>query len=106
RQVYPALATAYLKGETHYVIGAHGLQGLVRLLEARATAAPVAELAAHPDSALLAARPHPHLTVDPTDYDHVVFLTYSIHGSCIAVVLDLRDGAVGTRARATQEVAA
>ncbi|MCU1537472.1 MAG: 3-oxoacyl-ACP synthase, partial [Humibacillus sp.] len=42
RQVYPALATAYLKGETHYVIGAHGLQGLVRLLEARATAAPVA----------------------------------------------------------------
>ena len=78
----------------------------MRLLEARATGAPVAGLATHPRSALLASRSVPHLTADPTDFSHVVFLTYSTHGTCIAVVLDLRDGAVGTRAANPGRVAA
>lgn len=94
---YPGLATAYLKGDRHYVVGTHGLQGLVRLLEARATGAPVGPLAFHPRSALLQARPMSHLSADPDGYAHVVFLGYSLHGSVVAIVLDLTDGAVGVR---------
>lgn len=97
RERYPHLATAYLKGDRHYVIGSHGLQGLVRLLDARATGVSVTELAAHPESDLLAARPVRHLVADPADYAHVVFLGYSVHGSVVAVVLDLSAGAVGVR---------
>ncbi len=97
RERHPNLATAYLKGDRHYVVGSHGLQGLVRLLEARASGAPVSPLAAHPRSGLLDGRPVAHLAADPAAYEHVVFLGYSVHGSVVAFVLDLTDGAVGVR---------
>ncbi|NHA67701.1 beta-ketoacyl-[acyl-carrier-protein] synthase family protein [Phycicoccus flavus] len=93
RETYPGLETAYLKGGRHYVIGAHGLQGLVRMLAARAGRTPVRDLASHPTSELLAARPLRHLTADPDGFTTVVFVAYSVHGSCVAVVLDLSDAA-------------
>lgn len=106
QKTYPMLETGYLKGQTHYVIGAHGLQGLVRLLQRRAAGARVDDLAMHPSGSLLAGRPVPHLRANPEDFDVFVFVAYSVHGSCVAIVVDLSGCDRGIRAVRPGEVAA
>lgn len=106
RAKFPLLQTGYLKGDTHYVIGAHGLQGLVRLLQRRAAGDAVDDLAAHPSGAVLSGRTVEHLAANPADFDVFVFVAYSVHGSCVAVVVDLRGTDRGTRPARAGEVAA
>lgn len=106
QKTYPLLETGYLKGQTHYVIGAHGLQGLVRLLQRRAAGAPVDDLAIHPGGNVVGRRPVPHLRANPEDFDVFVFVAYSLHGSCVAVVVDLAGCDRAIRASRTGEVAA
>jgi hypothetical protein len=89
RKTYPEVASAYLKGDTHYVTGAHGLQGLVRLLTARRRGESVGSLAWHPGPGPTGRRSMPHLVADPSGYTKILSLTYSMHGTCAAVLVDL-----------------
>jgi hypothetical protein len=85
----PNLVSGYLSGDSHYVIGSHGLLGLERLVAARRDGSDVSALAHHPSAVDRPARPVPHLVADPADHDTFVFLNYSMHGTCVALVVTL-----------------
>lgn len=92
---YPALKGAYLKEDSHYVVGYYGMIGLIRLLEARKEGRPLHGSAISRPNKFIVSVSEQQWTVETEGYNLLSIPTFSMHGNSYNLVLDLAPSADG-----------
>lgn len=87
RKQMPNVRPGYLKGDTHYVVGSHGLMGLWRLLTAWQEPGNDEDSLPVRRKAPLSSSGDEHLMTRPSDYNVFAFPCFSMNGDCLVVVV-------------------
>jgi len=89
KKKYPNTKGGFLKEDVHYIVGYYGMIGFCRLLDSKRSHTPLQGSVIHQPNKFIGAIDNDLWATNVNDYDIISILSYSMHGNCYNMLLDL-----------------